>query len=166
MWYRIFYFLSVAENINILLMWLIGISMVAFIIFTIIFFANVNGKSDEDSEEAVSKTFRYWWKRSAWICLFAWIFFVLLPSKQDCLMIIAGGSVGEFIQSDTIVQKIPSDITKFLHMSLQKEIKELDAETRKELGIEIKEKSFKEKAADLTKEQLIELIENAGSSSN
>jgi len=49
--------------------------------------------------------------------LFAWIF---LPSKRDALIIIVGGSVGNFVNRDTFAANIPKDLTKYLHKYMQK----------------------------------------------
>ena len=77
-------------------------------------------------------------------------------------MIVAGGAVGNFITTDTSAKSIPSDITKFLHLSLNKEIEDLQKEVktdiRKELGVQTEKDKFIDKVEKLSKEELIEYL--------
>lgn len=80
------------------------------------------------------------------------------------MLIVAGGAVGNFITTDTSSRAIPADITKFLHLSLNKEIddlqKEVKTDIRKELGVQSEKDKFIEKVEKLSKEQLIEFLKN------
>jgi len=80
------------------------------------------------------------------------------------MLIVAGGAVGNFITTDTSSRAIPADISKFLHLSLNKEIddlqKEVQTDIRKELGIETQKDKLIQQVEKLTKEQLIEYLKN------
>ena len=76
----------------------------------------------------------------------------------------AGGAVGNFITTDTSSRAIPADITKFLHLSLNKEIedlsKEVKSDIKKELGIQTPKDKLLDKVEKLTKDELIEFLKN------
>jgi lipoprotein signal peptidase len=91
-----------------------------------------------------------------------WLGYVFTPTKKECLLIVAGGAVGNFIASDSSARALPSDITKFLHLSINKEIEDLSTETKEdikgELGIKTPKDKLIESVKDLTKEQIIEYL--------
>lgn len=100
-----------------------------------------------------------------------WTGYVLTPTKKDCLMIVAGGAVGNFLTSDTSASQIPSDITTFLHMGIQKEIANLntsESEIKHDPVTMVAEPASDTtdtdrivgKLEDMTKEELIRLISN------
>jgi hypothetical protein len=56
-----------------------------------------------------------------------WLIFIAIPSQHDILLIVAGGSVGHFIESDSSVKALPSQVTLFLKEELGKQIHEVTA---------------------------------------
>jgi amino acid transporter len=94
------------------------------------------------------------------LCIISWMGYVLTPTKKDCLLIIAGGAVGNFITTDSSAKQLPSDVTKFLHMSLQEQMKDLSSDVKKELGVQ---QSPKEKLLDkvksMGKDELIKYLQ-------
>ena len=153
-WYSIFYWLSVADNATTFFVAFIWVFTAVSVIATIAFFA-----IDIDVEKKEARKWMWW--SYPFMVLF-WGAYVFTPSKTDTLMIIAGGSVGNFLTTDSSSQKLPSDITQFLHLRLKKEIDGIGDEARVSLGLPQKtpKEKFLDKAKDFTKEQLIEAIKS------
>lgn len=159
MWYKIFYLLSVADNLITVLWWFAILSTLMFVVWSILNLCSIDSTSD--IKNTLNTKYKKFWYYT--ICIFmmlSWIGLVLVPSKKDCLMIIAGGSVGNFITSDSSATAIPSDITKFLHLSLQNEINSLGEETKAELGLLSPKEKMLNDFKDLTKEQIIRLLQS------
>lgn len=93
------------------------------------------------------------------LCVITWFGFVLTPTKKDCLLIIAGGAVGNFITSDSSAKQLPSDVTKFLHMSLQEQMKDLSSDVKKELGVQSPKEKLIDDVKNMTKEEIIKRLE-------
>lgn len=53
---------------------------------------------------------------------------VLLPSRNEAILIYAGGKTMDFIQADTSINKIPAKSTEFIIKYLDEKVKELDKE--------------------------------------
>ena len=98
------------------------------------------------------------------LCIITWIGYVATPTKKDCLLIVAGGAVGNFITTDSSSKALPADVTQFLHLSLKNEIKSLGEEAKKEIsapiGLQTPKDKFLDKMKELTKEEIIEYMKN------
>ena len=135
-WYSIFYWLTVANNVNnfittFAILATIGLGVCIFVRICLSFEGeNVNVNT------RLPKAFKRWYVTFTILTVLFWALFAFIPTKKDCLLIIAGGSVGNFITTDSSAKALPSDITKFLHQSLQSEIKDLSSDTKKELGVQ------------------------------
>ena len=171
--YSVFYWLTVADGVkkvfdvfSNVFTWFTVISLIAYAIaigFSIQFKAENDDAGYKDCLLWRKMISRFYWI-SQIICVITWLGYVLTPTKKDCMLIVAGGAVGNFITTDTSSKAIPADITKFLHLSLNKEIddlqKEVKTDIRKELGVQTEKEKFIDKAEKLTKEQLIEYLKN------
>lgn len=177
-WYSVFYWLTVSDGVKEFLdtasNWfcfftvIFGIIMIVAMIAKSVVVDDQNLK--DEAEEKVNPRMRAWEfaRKSSFrlfypflfITLITWVGYVMVPSKKDCLMIIAGGSVGNFITTDSSAKQLPSDITKFLHLSLKKEISELNEDTRAELGLQTPKEEFLTKVKKMTKEELVDYIQN------
>ena len=179
-WYNIFYWLTVADGVkgffdavsNIFTTFavILGILWIGLLIARAV---NVDYLKLRDKEqEKVNPTMRGidWAKKyssiSFYICLglaiVMWICYVLVPTKKDCLLIIAGGAVGNFITSDSSSKALPADITEYLHLSLRDEIKSLRTDVKKDLGMQSKKENLIDKVKnigdDALKKELLEYI--------
>lgn len=152
-WYKIFYWFSIVENIS-------NFALAIAIIFSIIAVVSwlVKVFCDEDYDKNILKKAMPIFKWSLPFAIAGWLIFTFIPTKKQILMIIAGGSVGNFIQGDSSVQKLPADVTRYLHLSMKKEIESLSSETKEELGIATAKDKLLNKAKEMTKEELIEFI--------
>lgn len=168
-WYKIFYWITVADSVKSLFntfgVILTIISIITLIVMVVMMINlgdyqsnNRVGKDEEKSMKYWLTAFRRLFIWSFVISMFCWAGFVFTPSKKDCLLIVAGGSVGTFIQSDSSSQQIPGDITRFLHLSLQKEISDLGDETKKELGVQTPKERLIDNVEEMTKEEIINFL--------
>lgn len=153
-WYKVFYWLSVADNVK-LVMCILSIVLGVYMFGAI---AAALGVFEDNfrSWEKGSKRVFYIFSIAFFISIMSWAF---LPSKKDAMLIIAGGSVGNFLTTDSSSRALPADLTKFLHLKLNAELNDLGQETKKELGLQSPKEEFLDKAKEFTKEQLIEYLE-------
>jgi hypothetical protein len=176
-WYSTFYWLTVADSVK----KFFDVASNVFTFFAVIFFLimiiTIIGKAIQVSEDSVEneedeKTnadVRAWefakkystklfWP-SLIICIITWLGYVMVPTKKDCLLIIAGGSVGNFLTTDKSAKELPGDITKFLHLSLQKEVSDLSEDGRKQIGLQTNKDKLIDKAKKMTKDELVKYLE-------
>lgn len=177
-WYSIFYWLTVADSVkgffdvtSTIFTWFAVLSFIALVIAKIGESYTVDDKNLEDEKADVADpTYRSWLKVAntskhsfypfLFLALFTWSGYVFTPSKKDCLLIVAGGAVGNFITSDSTARQLPGDVTKFLHMSLKAEIANLSDEAKKELGVQTPKEKLIDKVKSLSKEQLLEYLKS------
>jgi len=176
--YGIFYWLTVADSVkkffdaasNIFTVFAV-ISFIAFFITSIGRAVTVSSNDlQNEDEENKSPDARAWTLIRKFILRFfypmlflsiiTWMGYVFVPTKKDCLLIVAGGAVGNFITHDSSAKAIPSDITRFLHLSLQEQMKDLNSDVKKELGMQTKKEEFVDKVKSLSKEELVKYIQN------
>jgi hypothetical protein len=158
-WYNIFYWVTVADGVKDFFDWFSNFfSVIAIIsgIILAIFVAGIGIGSASDGVDGFENDSenRYWlnfWRKTfIWFTILAcitWAGYVFTPSKKDALIIIAGGSVGQFITSDSSAKQIPSEITNLL----KNKIKELN---------EYSIVGNKDTLSNLTKEELINIIKS------
>lgn len=177
-WYTIFYWVTVADGVkrffDVASNWFTFFAIVFFIlaiVFSVGKSSSISGeKLKNEEEDKKNPDYRSWdlGKKHSMkffytflvLWFVTWMGYALTPTKKDCLLIIAGGSVGNFITSDSSAQKIPSDITDFLHLSLKKEIQELTVEERDEIGMQTPKEKFLDKVKELSKEELIDFLQS------
>lgn len=132
-WYSLFYWLTVADSVkhffdvtSNLFTTVAVISFIAYVITCIgtsiqIASNNVSNTEEEKTDAEVrawvyAKQYssRVFWPALG-LALITWIGYVATPTKKDCFIIIAGGAVGNFLQSDSTAKQLPHDVTNFLH---------------------------------------------------
>jgi hypothetical protein len=163
-WYTLFYLMSVADSLksffatsSTIFTILALLSGVAFVITRIAYSAEVGKYGDKDKDaqglRIASTTVGRLFYTMLTLCLLTWFGYVALPSKKDALIIIAGGTVGNFIQNDSSASKVPSEVMNLLRSKIRSEITELELQT-------IAEKAQIDTLETKTKEELIQLIQN------
>lgn len=107
-----------------------------FLVFLIIlctaslicYYIGLSEESDFDgSIKEYKKSRRVRHFMSWFLFFFSLITVTLLPSKSDAIFIVAGGKTIDFIQSDSNINKIPSQTTAAISQYLDKAIKEIDS---------------------------------------
>jgi hypothetical protein len=183
-WYTIFYGITVADNVksffdttsNIFTFFAV-VSFIAFIISRLGRAVQVSeSKLKNDDQDKTNPEIRAWEMANRFasklfypmliLSLVTWLGYSLTPTKKDCLMIVAGGAVGNFMQSDSSAASLPSDITSYLHLSLKNQIESLSQEDRQDLGVKSDKDVLIEKVKDLSKDELIKFLESQPDSSS
>lgn len=157
-WYQIFYWVSVADNVksffDIFSNIFTTLAIISFVAFWLVFISSRDPDYARESSDPKEKAYDRYWQNAIrkaffWflsLSLITWAGYVFIPSKKDALIIIAGGTVGKFITSDSSAKALPSEVARYLKEKITSEINELHAETASQ------------KLEDLTKEQLIEML--------
>jgi hypothetical protein len=179
-WYKIFYFMALSDGIKAFFDTTSNIFTTTAVISFIVMVIAMIGRSyvvsenrletpEEENKDADTRswerlrkyTTRVFWLTLA-LSLVTWLGYVLVPTKKDCLFIVAGGAAASFVSSDSSVKALPADLTKYVHLSLKEKISELTDDERKEVGLTTHEDSVKnsliDKVEGLTKDELIEQI--------
>ena len=162
-WYKIFYWISVADKMSNILEAL----CIIFGIFTAVSLIGYFWSTSECSiavaggpvtPEKQNVNHNEWtiWKKTwrnqffLWVIAFLIVTFgnIALPSKKDFLVIIAGGAVGNFITSDSSAKQIPGELTLLLREKLKSEIQDVTFTNKKDTLI------------SKSKEELMEIIKN------
>lgn len=156
-WYKIFYWFAVADKLSQILNVIAIVTVIGAAMSLIGYFIS-GGAAASELEKRGDKDRDYlaWnaWKnlyKSAFItlsiiCVITSILWAATPSKQEALLIIAGGSVGTFITSDSSARALPSEVTLLLREKIKSEIEEL------------KTPAVEDTLKNKTKEELIELL--------
>ena len=159
--YKLFYWISVADKLGSLLTWFSISTGIALVITVIGYFVSSGYCSSEIRSGGLdqqSTSYREWdvwrkiWKTTLIISIIFFSIFsianVALPSKNDSLLIVAGGAVGNFIVSDSSSRQIPSELTLLVRQRLKEEIQNVSLTGTKDTLI------------SKSKEELMEIIKN------
>ncbi len=117
-WYKIFYWLTVADNFKSLFITLIVIFMIICVIATFWFVFDRETNTLKATLGAERAKRWMWWSYP--LCILFWALYIATPSKSDTLLIIAGGSVGNFVTSDSSSRQIPAGY--FRHQNAKRKI--------------------------------------------
>lgn len=140
-WYSVFYWLTVADGVKSffdvasdIFTWLSVIGLIVYI-FAIGFSLSEDSRDNQDEIRPEYLRLR---KMFGWIfwgftilSLVSWFGYVAVPTKKDAVMILVGGSVVEFMTSDSIAKQIPSELL----ILARNEIQSAAAEAKVDLGI-------------------------------
>ena len=152
-WYKVFYWMTVANNVG----WLTGIlAILCGIVVSCMTIAALGLVEDDIA-------WRNWKTVSKRLFMFLTVMFfvnitvwTLIPSKKEMMIIIAGGAIGNFVSSDSSSKAIPAEMTRFVRNYLKDAADGMDPSLKKEMGLSTEKDDFVDKLKDLTKEQIIE----------
>ncbi len=103
-----------------------GIFLTAAIISGIIFLIYHVVKLCETYDiEEYKKNWGIYNKVSIYVCIVATMITAFTPSKQDMIMIYAGGKTMDYVQSDSSLSRIPQQTTTIISNYLDSKIEEL-----------------------------------------
>jgi len=160
-WYKIFYWITVADNAILFFQWLAGLGLAAVILMAIIRGVCSDEKWWDKSNQDMKK-FRAWYARtwflSAIISLIGWFGVIFTPSKADCIFIIASGSTAQFLTTDSSAKSIPADITKFIHQYLVKHTENLSDDDKRQLGLQSPKEKLLDKVKKMSKDELVDYL--------
>jgi hypothetical protein len=150
-WYTVFYLFSLSDKISDTMFTL---SVLASIISGISLCIWCIGQVDGDEFNKA----RRWFLTTFPIAFIAWSLWAFIPDRNDMLLIVAGGSVGEFITNDENAKELPTDITRFLRKEiLEATMEDGNVVVREALGV----KSTKDKLMELSKDELVKMLEES-----
>lgn len=146
---KIFYWLTVADSAKTVFLWMLIIFGLITIISTIAYFSTY----EEPDNQRLS---RLWMWRSYPFFLTFLMLHVLIPSKKDSLLIIAGGQTLNFLTTDKSAKQIPAELSGFVLT----ELKNMAKEASVDLNIASQKEKVLEKAKSMSSEELLQTIKN------
>jgi uncharacterized membrane protein len=152
-YYQIFYLFSIADRLSQVLLTLSWITGVVALVISVIIFINMISSGEAYDDEGV--TMKY---ASRFGYIFYPVFFIVLlsyilvPSKKDMLLILAGGGTMEYLKSNDDAKKLPDDILRFVRGEILTATSSLNMS--EQLGIETE----KDRLKKLSKDELIEML--------
>lgn len=161
-WYQVFYWLTVADGVKSFFdvasdittfFWVVSLIFYVFMIG----FSLANESKDEDGK--IEKDVLRFRKMSGWIfwgfsilSLVTWFGYVAVPTKKDAVMILVGGSVVEFMTTDSVARQIPSELLVLARNYVQAAA----AEQKVELVIQNQKEKILQEIKNMTPEQISE----------
>lgn len=153
-WYKLFYWLTVADNAKSMFVVFIIIFTIISLIATIAYFTNVGASYREqtESEKENQMMSRKWMWWSYPIMVLFWSLYVFTPDRKDALLIVAGGGTMEFLTTDSTAKQIPHELSTFVVT----ELKNMGKEAQVELGVMSQKDKILDEAKHMTSQQLLE----------
>ena len=148
-WYKLFYWLTVADNAK--TFFIVGIVIFTAIAVVATIINLVCGPGADDNESA-SKKARRWIMWSYPFAILFWSLFIFTPSRKDALFIVAGGGTMTFLTSDSTAKQVPHELINFVTSELQ----EMASDAKVSLGINNQKQKLIDEAKGMTSEQLME----------
>jgi hypothetical protein len=157
-WYTLFYLFSILDKLSAAFMTGAVLSTIAFVVLTITWFVNKDRLTNHNKEDGEHwlKVIRWPLRTVIFLGIIFWLLVILVPTRKDMIIIIAGGAVGEFVTSDSSAQKLPADITRFLRAEILKATAELSDEAKASIGIDVEAEKIKK----LSREELEKLVKD------
>lgn len=149
-WYKIFYWLTVADNARQFFYIFAGIFTIFTIISTVVFLVCSDSYKEEDKVWK-NKTRKWmWWSYPFTMML--WGLIVFTPSKKDSLLILAGGGSMQFLTTDSTAKQLPHELTSFV----VSELKSMSKEAGVNLGIMEQKEKLLDEAKKMSASEIIE----------
>lgn len=182
-WYKLFYWLTLSDSVkkffdsasNLFTIFAV-ISFIFMVVCSVVSAFQISSEQLKNAdEEKINPEYRSWrvlrrlaapvFYVSLFLSIITWIGYIATPTKKDCLIIVAGGAVSTFALGDSSVRALPADFTKFVSLYLKKEISSLSVSDKLDIGleptvVESKRETFLDKAAHLTKDELIQALKS------
>ena len=171
-WYFIFYLFSLVPKI----LTVFGVLAIITCLVLGVVLISLFFESDWEKEDWGNwRKWFFWFLPLSFLSLTLWTF---TPSREDMVLIVTGGSIGAYVESDTNLREIPYELTQFLRdeiheLNVDKPEPEVvkEAVSDKELGKVATPENAKEEAVynmvvdqagkslDAEKEELMEIAE-------
>jgi hypothetical protein len=148
---KIFYWLTVADSAKTVFLWMLIIFGIIVIISTIFNFV----AASENDEKSRTLARQWMWRTYPFFLTFLMLH-VLIPSKKDSLLIIAGGQTLNFLTTDKSSKQIPAELSGFVLT----ELKNMAKEASVDLNIASQKEKVLEKAKSMSSEELLQTIKN------
>lgn len=149
-WYKVFYLFSLADKISGVSFYVSFVTGIVLSICLLIWVLPLDGE-DKTKWTIIPGLIKRLWLPFLFF-LTCWTF---IPNRKDMTLIVAGGSVGQYIMSDENAQAIPQDMTRFLRKEILEATADFSGEVKEQLNIKTRRDSLME----LGKDELIKLLE-------
>ena len=149
-WYRIFYWMTVADNAKVFFIVFLSIFTAIAGIATLFFFFGREEDLAAKPNSAAERSKKWMWWAYPFAIVF-WGLFVFTPSKKDSLLILAGGGTMKFLTTDSTAKQIPHELSTFVLTELKSMAK--DAEV--DLGLSSQKDKILDEAKTMTFDQMI-----------
>lgn len=151
-WYKIFYWLTVADNAKVFFATFMVIFSIICLISTIWFITDRSGEDlSAPKESAAERAKRWMWWSYPFAILF-WGLYIFTPEKKDTLLILAGGGTMEFLTSDSSAKRIPHELSSFVVTELQS----MAADAKVSLNLSNQKDKILDEAKTMTASELME----------
>jgi hypothetical protein len=151
-YYQIFYLFSIADRLSdilYVLSWITGIFVgIISIMLFINFISSGEAFEDENTIKYITKFGMVFYP----LFFISILSYVLVPSKKDMLLILAGGGTMEYLTTNDNAKKLPDDILRYVRGEILTATKDLDM--AEQLGIETEAERLKK----LSKDELIDML--------
>ncbi len=153
-WYRLFYWITVAENAKVFFIVFTTVFSVISVIATLVFIfgRDDGGKCPKDGWGERAKKWMWWGYP---FMIFFWGLFIFTPNKKDTLLIIAGGGTMNFLTTDSVSKQIPRELSTFV----VSELKNMAKEAEVDLGVLTQKDKILDEAKKMSTEQLLEKMQ-------
>ena len=152
-WYKLFYWLTVADNAK--TFFIVGIVVFTLIAIVSTIINLVCGPGAEDNSNASAKA-RKWIMWSYPFAILFWSLFIFTPSRKDALFIVAGGGTMTFLTSDSTAKQVPHELINFVTAELQG----MASDAKVSLGINTQREKILDEAKGMTSEALIDKMKS------
>jgi len=149
-YYKIFYWLTVADNAKSFFVAFIVVFMIISVLATGFWIGGRSGTDWEISDIGRGGRKAFFW--SLPFLLLLWALYVFTPSKKDSLLILAGGGTMQFLTTDSSAKKIPHELSNFVIS----ELKSMAQEAKVEMSVQSQKDKILEEAKNMTANQLVE----------
>jgi hypothetical protein len=130
--YAKIYWLTRLDSLNVLFFTIAVISTIILLVYALVYVITAATEEWDEGERKAYEANWGWIKNS---CLFVSIVCGLcatfIPTKNEALLIYAGGKTLNYVQSDTSLAKIPNQATSIVSEYMDKALKELKEESKK-----------------------------------
>jgi hypothetical protein len=157
-WYWLMYAFVVLERFQVLLIVLSFLFGALFLITTIYRLPHQWSNNNYGAVDYIGAVKRWWWISMVGLITFC-LSAIFVPTKKDVAIIILGGAIGEFVENDDNVKKLPADLFMLLRKELLEEVADLPDEFKRgvedKLGVSLE--SEEDKLKKMSQEELIQL---------
>lgn len=122
--YSKIYWLTRLDAIHTLFAVVVGVCFTALVLYYISLFVN-NDYMDEDDLKNYKKNWGKYKTGSFWAGIIATLMLAFMPTKNDMIIIYAGGKTMDYVEQDSSLSKIPYQATKVISDYLDEQISEM-----------------------------------------
>lgn len=145
-YYKIFYWLTVADNAKNLFV-IFGVILGIISVVSVLCWLGAFDNTEEQKRK--SRNWVFW---SMPFTLLMWSLCILTPSKRDSLLILAGGGTLTFLTTDSAAKQIPHELSSFVIS----ELKSMTSDAKVSIDLSTQKEKILQSAKNMTAAELID----------